>query len=196
MKLKSQKGSITLFILVSLLLFIAMVVSVYTFMKGKSSSINNELKQIKSKYEISDNDLTNLYNSTINFMPTINLTRNQNKVNGRITLNTSNLNIKVLKYGWVKSDRELAKNELSTENIMDWTFLENQEGNFNINIIKEDVQVGYYYICLMVNNMEFWKGIEIEPLMSTDGRFTPEDSNWNVTNIQDALDNLYQFYSN
>lgn len=196
MKLKSQKGSITLFILVSLLLFIAMVVSVYTFMKGKSSSINNELKQIKSKYEISDNDLTNLYNSTINFMPTINLTRNQNKVNGRITLNTSNLNIKVLKYGWVKSDRELAKNELSTENIMDWTFLENQEGNFNIDIIKEDVQVGYYYICLTVNNMEFWKGIEIEPLMSTDGSFTPEDSNWNVTNIQDALDNLYQFYSN
>ena len=196
MKLKSQKGSITLFILVSLLLFIAMVISVYTFMQGKSSSINNELKQIKSKYEISDNDLTNLYNSTINFMPTINLTRNQNKVNGRITLNTSNLNIKVLKYGWVKSDRELAKNELSTENIMDWTFLENQEGNFNIDIIKEDVQVGYYYICLTVNNMEFWKGIEIEPLMSTDGSFTPEDSNWNVTNIQDALDNLYQFYSN
>lgn len=196
MKLKSQKGSITLFILVSLLLFIAMVISVYTFMQGKSSSINNELKQIKSKYEISDNDLTNLYNSTINFTPTINLTRDQNKVIGRITLNTSNLNIKVLKYGWVKSDRELAKNELSTENIMDWTFLENQEGNFNINIIKEDVQVGYYYICLMVNNMEFWKGIEIEPLMSTDGRFTPEDSNWNVTNIQDALDNLYQFYSN
>ena len=196
MKLKSQKGSITLFILVSLLLFIAMVISVYTFMQGKSSSINNELKQIKSKYEISDNDLTNLYNSTINFTPTINLTRDQNKVIGRITLNTSNLNIKVLKYGWVKSDRELAKNELSTENIMDWTFLENQEGNFNIDIIKEDVQVGYYYICLMVNNMEFWKGIEIEPLMSTDGSFTPEDSNWNVTNIQDALDNLYQFYSN
>lgn len=196
MKLKSQKGSITLFILVSLLLFIAMVVSVYTFMKGKSGSINNELKQIKSKYEISDNDLTNLYNSTINFMPTINLTRNQNKVNGRITLNTSNLNIKVLKYGWVKSDRELAKNELSTENIMDWTFLENQEGNFNIDIIKEDVQVGYYYICLIVNNMEFWKGIEIEPLMATNGSFTPEDSNWNVTNIQDALDDLYQLYSN
>ena len=34
MKFKDQKGAITLFVLVSLLLFIATITAVYTFMRG------------------------------------------------------------------------------------------------------------------------------------------------------------------
>ena len=92
-------------------------------------------------------------------------------------------------------ERELIGSFLSQP---DWTFFENQTGEFNVYIFEEDLQSGYYYICLMVNNMEFWKGIDIENniLYAIDGEFSPEDSNWQVNTIQGAIDYLYQLYSN
>ena len=101
MKIKNENGAITLFVLVSLLLFIITITSVYAFVQGKKGAISNEFKQIKSNYEMNDTELNKIYNANVNFNPNINLTTNNDIIIGKITLNTNNINIETLKYGWL-----------------------------------------------------------------------------------------------
>ena len=198
MKIKNENGAITLFVLVSLLLFTITITSVYAFVQGKKGAISNEFKQIKSNYEMNDTELNKIYNANVNFNPNINLTTNNDIIIGKITLNTNNINIETLKYGWLyKTNKITNKNELLSSEIQDWVFFENKEGKFDVDIIKENLEDGYYYLCLMVNNMEFWQctdgGESI--LWARYGSFTPEDSNWHVNTIQQAIDYLYQIYN-
>lgn len=50
-KVKSQKGSISLFVLLSLLFFLVVVTSVGTSFRNKETSIDANFKEIKAKYE-------------------------------------------------------------------------------------------------------------------------------------------------
>ena len=48
---KSEKGSITLFVLASCIFFIASVTCVQMYLNNKERAINQEYKQVKSNYE-------------------------------------------------------------------------------------------------------------------------------------------------
>ena len=51
MNLKSQKGSITLFVLVSCLFFLASVACVNMYMHSKQIAVDREYRQVKANYE-------------------------------------------------------------------------------------------------------------------------------------------------
>ena len=191
MKLKDEKGAITLFVLVSMLLFIATITSVYTFVQGKNRVINSNLKQIKSQYEVDDNSLSALYEATVyEWMPKITLENSGNTtITGKIELiddakKIYNINIKSIKYGWYISDTALDYNDLGVDKIgesnLEWYTPEIDYNNLRVDkigesnlevdtpereenlYIKKNINgTGYYYLCLMVNNMEFWKYIHV-----------------------------------
>lgn len=169
MKLKEEKGAITLFVLVSMLLFIATITSVYTFVQGKNRVINSNLKQIKSQYEKNENVLSDEYIAAVKWSPNVTLQKDGNtRITGTINLRDDEnkidkINIRSLKYGWYISDTVLNYNDLGVDKIgesnLEWYTPEREE---NLYITKNIDGNGYYYLCLMVNNMEFWKYIKVE----------------------------------
>lgn len=58
---KSQKGSVTVFVLVSCLLFIGCVVCVNIYIQSKQVAIDREYMQIRQNYETDTNSLENTY---------------------------------------------------------------------------------------------------------------------------------------
>lgn len=208
MKIKEEKGAITLFVLVSILLFIATLVSVYIFVQGKNRAIKNNLKQIESQYQVDDNSLSDIYNANSGFTPKISLEKIDDRcIKGSIDLSNDNsnyidkININSLKYGWYFSETmldfntELGVNNIGEENI-EWHIPErgkNEENKLKLDIVKSTDRYGYYYLCLMVNNMEFWQYIKAGIIIyAKEVEFIPEDSSWeNITNVQEATDWLY-----
>lgn len=59
--LKNQKGSVTVFVLVSCLLFIGCVVCVQIYMQSKQVAIDREYRQIRTNYETDTNSLNDIY---------------------------------------------------------------------------------------------------------------------------------------
>ena len=66
MNLKSQKGSITLFVLVSCLFFLASVACVNMYMQSKQVAVDREYRQIKATYEKDINNMDSIYTELSN----------------------------------------------------------------------------------------------------------------------------------
>ena len=62
---KKQKGSITLFVLISVLFFIIIAIAIYTQISNKTIAQERELDNIKEKYEVTDEDLEQEYEEEI-----------------------------------------------------------------------------------------------------------------------------------
>ena len=62
LNLKNNRGSITVFVLVSCLLFIGCVVCVRMYIQSKEIATDREYRQIKVNYETDTNSLDNIYN--------------------------------------------------------------------------------------------------------------------------------------
>lgn len=177
-KLKNERGSVTLFVLASCMFFIASVVCVNMYIQSKQISVDREYKQIKSNYEKDLNmidtiydDLANIENAktSVTFSnPLLNKTLKQISLD--ITLDTSDIKdnkkavLKTLKYGWIYSASAISDFSDKSETITDWTFVQN---NFKTNLVKASTSYtqnsGYYYLCFMIDNKEKWytTGIEI-----------------------------------
>ena len=154
MNLKNQKGSITLFVLVSCLFFLASVACVNLYMQSKQVAVDREYRQIKANYEKDINnmdsiysELTNKNNLSVNFgIPEINQT--SKKISVKIYINLEYLNIKTLKYGWYYDTNYI--NNPSISSITNWTYVENQNGENEFvatyNYIEND---GFYYLSVI-----------------------------------------------
>lgn len=175
MNLKNQKGSITLFVLVSCLFFLASVACVNMSMQSKQVAIDREYRQIKANYEKDINNMDAIYeelsrknNLVVNFdIPEINNTRQIISVNTYINLEY--LNVKTLKYRWYYSNEEKNTNvqedinELLSNDVTNWTYVEIQNGeNEFIATCNYTYNTGYYYLCVMVDNITFWNDNIIE----------------------------------
>ncbi|MBO4816179.1 MAG: hypothetical protein J5507_04655 [Clostridia bacterium] len=175
MNLKNQKGSITLFVLVSCLFFLASVACVNMYMQSKQVAIDREYRQIKANYEKDINNMDAIYeelsrknNLVVNFdIPEINNTRQIISVNTYINLEY--LNVKTLKYRWYYSNEEKNTNvqedinELLSNDVTNWTYVEIQNGeNEFIARCNYTYNTGYYYLCVMVDNITFWNDNIIE----------------------------------
>ena len=64
--LKSEKGSITLFVLLSTLFFFVIVVGVAVSLKNKETAVDKQFSLIKNSYEQEINNLANAYSTKIN----------------------------------------------------------------------------------------------------------------------------------
>ena len=185
MDFKSKRGSITLFVLVSCLFFIASVACVNMYIQSKQSAIDREYRQIKATYEKDINNMDSIYtelanknNLSVNFgLPKINYTSNIISVNTYINLEY--LNIKTLKYGWYYDTNYI--NNPSISRITNWTYVENQNGENEFvatyNYIEND---GFYYLCVMVDNQEFWLENPVSTSYINDGMILHLDAINNV----------------
>jgi len=164
MNLKSQKGSITLFVLVSCLFFLASVACVNMYMQSKQVAVDREYRQIKANYEKDINNMEAIYtelsaikNISVDFgAPKFDKT--QNKVFIDVFTNLEYYNINTLKYGWYPSNTNI--NTPSINYITNWTYVEHQNGENEFiasrNLIEDN---RYYYLCVMINNTEIWKKV-------------------------------------
>ena len=161
--LKSEKGAITLIVLVSCMFFIASVVCIQMYTQSKQTSVNREYKQIKSNYEKDIDNMDNIYNELMQIENTevefsdISIDRYEKNILVSVSVDTKNLNIETLKYGWLYSKDELTN--YSSEDITEWTYIEKDNISNEIIASKKYTDDGYYYLCFMVDNKESWTKI-------------------------------------
>ena len=165
MNLKSQKGSITLFVLVSCLFFLASVVSVNMYMQSKQSAVDKEYRQVKANYEKDINNMETIYKdlSSKNNLTVTYYTNSiiKDEINKKISINVYTnldyLNIETLKYGWVFNTDEI-ENLLDYDRLEDikWVYVEHQNGENEFTATNSYEESGYYYLCTMIDNKIFW----------------------------------------
>ena len=170
MNLRNQKGAITLFVLVSCLFFLASVACVNMYMQSKQTAVDREYRQIKANYEKDINNMDSIYaelsnknNLSVYFgIPKIDKTSKQITID--IYTNLENLDVKTLKYGWFYN-LDQVENLSTNDTITNWTYVEHQSGeNAFIATCNYTEDAGYYYLCVMIDNQEFW----IEKSITTD----------------------------
>ena len=64
-KLKNEKGSITIFVLSSMIFFLVILLSIYMSNMNKKTNINKDIKKIKEEYTVTDQELENEYKNII-----------------------------------------------------------------------------------------------------------------------------------
>ena len=150
---RNEKGSITLFVLVSCMFFIASVACVQMYMQSKRVAVDREYRQIKFNYEgntLDENNLKNDYTEVENLNNVnVNITKStisNNVLSVEFTINNiNNVNIKSIKYGWGTSD--------SVKTVERWNFIENANTETNLIAINSNAKTkGDYYLFIVINN--------------------------------------------
>ena len=162
MDLKNQKGSITLFVLVSCLFFLASVACINMYMQSKQVAVDREYRQIKANYEKDINNMEEIYtelagknNVAVSFgIPDFDKTKD--KVFLDVYTNLEYYNVNTLKYGWYTSNT--STDTPSINNIENWTYVEHQNGE-NEFIASSNISENnrYYYLCVLIDNKAIWK---------------------------------------
>lgn len=162
LNLKNERGSITLFVLVSCLFFIASVTCVQMYMQSKQVAVDREYRQVKANYEASIEDtekldeayyqLSQLENLNINIEKT-KLENNQLVVEFSLS-NISNLNIKTIKYGWGTSS--------SIDTVSTWSYLETESVYDKMIAINNNARTsGTYHLFMVVDNKEIYEPVTV-----------------------------------
>ena len=150
---RNEKGSITLFVLVSCMFFIASVACVQMYMQSKRVAVDREYRQIKFNYEgntLDENNLKNDYTEVENLNNVnVNITKStisNNVLSVEFTINNiNNVNIKSIKYGWGTSD--------SVKTVERWNFIENANTETNLIATNSNAKTkGDYYLFIVINN--------------------------------------------
>lgn len=159
--LKNEKGSITLFVLVSCMFFIASIVCVQAYMNSKQVSVDREYRQVKSNYEgdtLSEENLKETYNKISNLKNgAINIVKST-VTNGKLyvefNLNSSDININSIKYGWGTSE--------NVETVSTWNYIEKTDTQENMVAINNETnEAGQYNLFVMVNKQVIYSKIEL-----------------------------------
>ena len=150
---RNEKGSITLFVLVSCMFFIASVACVQMYMQSKRVAVDREYRQIKFNYEgntLDENNLKNDYTEVENLNNVnVNITKStvsNNVLSVEFTINNiNNVNIKSIKYGWGTSDL--------VKTVERWNFIENANTETNLIATNSNAKTkGDYYLFIVINN--------------------------------------------
>ena len=166
MDLKNEKGSITLFVLVSCMFFISTLVCMLMYMRSKQKAVDREYKQIKANYESSLENIDETYNKLaqssdleVEFRDVF-VDTQAKKITTTISAYILNMNVKNMKYGWFYNSTDLQNPDISA--ITDWTYVQSVEGTNKILVSKDYSETnGYYYLCFMVNDKLRFKKINL-----------------------------------
>ena len=151
--LRDEKGSITLFVLISCLFFVASVACVQMYMQSKKIAVDREYRAIKSNYEGNTLEEENLKNDYIEVEKLNNVSVNiikstisENILNVEFKINNAeNVSIKSIKYGWGTSD--------SVKTVERWNFIENANTETNLIATNSNAKTkGDYYLFIVINN--------------------------------------------
>lgn len=162
MNLKSQRGSITLFVLVSCLFFIASVTCVQIYMQSKQIAVDREYRQIKANYEAelaNESTLKAAYTQLSQVKNLDLLLENSTQENNKLILefylnNTENIEIQTIQYGWGTN--------ASIDTVTEWNYIEKESANDKIIVINNNVSTpGDYHLFVVIDNKEIYKKITI-----------------------------------
>ena len=159
--LRNEKGSITLFVLISCLFFVASVACVQMYMQSKKTAVYREYRQIKSNYEgntLDENNLKEDYiqveklnNTNINIT---NYTISDNILSVEFNISNTDLDIKTIKYGWGNSE--------SVNTVERWTFIEDGSVGTTMTALNNKAETtGDYHLFIVVNNKVIYSKITI-----------------------------------
>ena len=89
--LRNEKGSITLFVLISCIFFIASVACVQMYMQSKQTAVDREYRQIKESYEqsVDENTINNEYTKVAQLKNINIVVENTTKTNNKLTVQFS-----------------------------------------------------------------------------------------------------------
>ena len=159
--LRNEKGSITLFVLISCLFLVASVACVQMYMQSKKTAVYREYRQIKSNYEgntLDENNLKEDYiqveklnNTNINIT---NYTISDNILSVEFNISNTDLDIKTIKYGWGNSE--------SVNTVERWTFIEDGSVGTTMTALNNKAETtGDYHLFIVVNNKVIYSKITI-----------------------------------
>ena len=160
LNLKSEKGSITLVVLVSCMFFIASVICVQIYMQSKQIAVDREYKQIKLNYEgnIINNDSLDKIYYQLSQLENLNIivgekTRKNNQLIVEFSLNnTSNIDVTTIKYGWGTSS--------TIDTVSQWSYIEKEGVNEKMLAINNDANSSdEYNLFIVVGEKEFYENI-------------------------------------
>ena len=148
--LRSEKGSITLFVLVSCMFFIASVACVQIYMQSKQTAVDREFRQIKDNYEGNSLDENNLKESYEKILKQKNIEINIINTSLKdesiiVEFNVNDVYTNLIKYGWAK--------ENTIDKVSKWTYIEKSSSKDNmLAIYDEEAPSGDYYLFIMIND--------------------------------------------
>ena len=148
--LRSEKGSITLFVLVSCMFFIASVACVQIYMQSKQTAVDREFRQIKDNYEGNSLDENNLKESYEKILKQKNIEINIINTSIKdesiiVEFNVNDVDINLIKYGWSKED--------AIDKVSKWTYIEKSSSKDNmLTIYDEEAPSGDYYLFIVIND--------------------------------------------
>lgn len=148
--LRSEKGSITLFVLVSCMFFIASVACVQIYMQSKQTAVDREFRQIKDNYEGNSLDENNLKESYEKILKQKNIEINIINTSIKdesiiVEFNVNDVDINLIKYGWTKED--------TIDKVGKWTYIEKSSSKENmLAIYDEEEPSGDYYLFIVIND--------------------------------------------
>ena len=134
-RLYKNNGSITLFVLVSMLFFVTILTTTYVNLGNRQQSQRKETEIIKKQYAKTDEEIEKLYSETAKKYPRIMLTTVQNDVEYSVNEETEeNLNCKVGYAGELKDNQIILVNKSNEDNFVKYT--DEIEITENCNIIS------------------------------------------------------------
>ncbi len=134
-RLYKNNGSITLFVLVSMLFFVTILTTTYVNLGNRQQSQREETEIIKKQYAKTDEEIEKLYSETAKKYPRIMLTTVQNDVEYSVNEETEeNLNCKVGYAGELKDNQIILVNKSNEDNFVKYT--DEIEITENCNIIS------------------------------------------------------------
>lgn len=148
--LRSEKGSITLFVLVSCMFFIASVACVQIYMQSKQTAVDREFRQIKDNYEGNSLDENNLKESYEKILKQKNIEINIINTSLKdesiiVEFNVNDVYTNLIKYGWAK--------ENTIDKVSKWTYIEKSSSKDNmLAIYDEEAHSGDYYLFIVIND--------------------------------------------
>ena len=148
--LRSENGSITLFVLVSCMFFIASVACVQIYMQSKQTAVDREFRQIKDNYEGNSLDENNLKESYEKILKQKNIEINIINTSIKdesiiVEFNVNDVDINLIKYGWSKED--------AIDKVSKWTYIEKSSSKDNmLAIYDEEAPSGDYYLFIVIND--------------------------------------------
>ncbi len=150
--LRNERGSITLFVLISCMFFVASVACVQMYMQSKKVAVDREYRQIKSNYEgntLDENVLKNDYEQLVKLNSmSVNIVKStwtNNVLNVEFNISDTSVSIKTIKYGWGTSD--------AVDTVNKWTFIENGSSETNMYALNNNAtQAGDYHLFIVIND--------------------------------------------
>ena len=121
-RLCKNNGSITLFVLISMLFFVTILTTTYVNLGNRQQSQREETEIIKKQYAKTDEKIEKLYSETAKKYPRIMLTTVQNDVEYSVNEETEeNLNCKVGYAGELKDNQIILVNKSNENNFVKYT---------------------------------------------------------------------------